>query len=242
MTLPKITHPTIELEIPSTKQKIKVRPMLTKEEKLLLMAKETQSAEEILSSVKQVVNNCIVTEGIDIDSLAIFDLEYLFIKLRSYSINNIVKVAYIDNEDQQNYEFEVNLDEVDIKYPDNEFKDKKGLLIKVDDNVSFQLRYPKASLYSNKDFMSMTGATMVEFLARQCIDTVYTKNSAHPFKDETEEAQIAFITDLPIKTYEKVREFLGSLPSLYHVIHYKNSKGSDRKIEMNTLNDFFTLA
>ena len=101
MILPKISYPVYDVEIPSTKMPIKVRPMLAKEEKILLMAKETADDNEILLSIKQVVNNCILANNIDIDKLTIFDIEFLFIKLRAWSVSNMSEVSYRDAEDYE---------------------------------------------------------------------------------------------------------------------------------------------
>lgn len=240
MPLPKISHPILEMKIPSTETKIKLRPMLTREEKILLMAKESQETNDIMSAIKQVVNNCIVTEGVDVDQLTTFDLEMLFVKLRSFSIDKIVNVSYIDNEDQQKYDFDIDLETIEIRWPDK-FKTKEDRTVKIDDNVAFTLRYPRANLYSDEEFLSLRGQDVIEYLARNVIETVYSGTSAIPFQKESEEDQKTFVSDLPIKTFETVNDFLSNLPSLYHVIKYKNQNGSDRKIEMTTLKDFFSL-
>jgi len=118
MALPKITHPMFDVIIPSTKTKIKIRPMLVKEEKILLMAKNGEEETEILAAVNQVVNNCIITDGIDVDKLALFDVEYLFVKIRAVSVSNVSKVSYKDNEDEKIYDFEVDLNNVEVKFPE----------------------------------------------------------------------------------------------------------------------------
>jgi hypothetical protein len=105
--LPKIEHPTFKIKIPSTEKTHSFRPFLVKEEKILLMAKESKSTSDILSAIRQIVINCSVDEKFDIDKLALFDLEYIFLKLRSISVDNVVKVAYRDNEDSKLYYFEV---------------------------------------------------------------------------------------------------------------------------------------
>src|SRR5277367_3022079 len=122
--LPKIKHAMIELEVPSTKQKIKVRQMLAREEKLLLMAKSSpeETPEEkasknidIQNAIKQVINNCIVTSGVNIEKFALFDLEFLYLRLRGFSTSHILKVGYTDNEDEKDYNFEIDLNKLEIK-------------------------------------------------------------------------------------------------------------------------------
>ena len=118
MALPKLTHPMFDVVVPSSKKVIKIRPMLVKEEKILLMAKTSDDPSEILSAVKQVVNNCIVDSDIDVEKFPLFDVEYIFIKIRSYSVSNISKVSYRDNEDNKVYDFEVDLEKVNVVFPE----------------------------------------------------------------------------------------------------------------------------
>jgi len=101
MALPKIEYPTFDLTLPSSKEVIKLRPFLVKEEKILLSAMQGEDSEEILNSILQVVNNCIITEGVDVEQLATIDLEYIFIRLRARSVNNIISLTYRDLEDEE---------------------------------------------------------------------------------------------------------------------------------------------
>ena len=112
MSLPKIEYPIHLINIPSINKKIKFRPFLVKEEKLLLMAKESDNLADNLLATKQVINNCCL-EPLDINKLAIFDLEYIFLKLRALSVDNMVKLSYVDNEDNKTYTFDVDLNEVE---------------------------------------------------------------------------------------------------------------------------------
>jgi hypothetical protein len=115
MALPKINYPIFELILPSTKQNVKYRPFLVKEEKILLTAQISGEPQDIINSIKQVINNCIITEGVDVDKVTTFDLEYLFIKIRAKSVNNVITLAYKDLEDEKRYEVEVDLDQIEIK-------------------------------------------------------------------------------------------------------------------------------
>jgi hypothetical protein len=116
MALPKLMHPTFELTVPSTKKTCKFRPFLVKEEKLLLMAKQSGEQIDIVNVLKQVINNCDVESVVDVSQLSSFDIEYLFLKLRAKSINNMIELSYTDYEDDQNYKFTVNVDDVEIQY------------------------------------------------------------------------------------------------------------------------------
>lgn len=231
MSLPKINHPTTEITIPSNKNKIRMRPMLVKEEKILLTAKESQDETDIFPAVKQVVNNCIVEKNFNIDSLTLFDLEYLYLKLRAFSIDNVVQLKFQDRDDNKEYEFNVDLNKVEITFPENK------PVIKIDDLFHIVMRYPSASIWSDKKLLAQDDVT--DGMILNCIDKVFQNDKALTInkKEELEE----FIKDLPIKVYSEMREFLLKLPKLQHVIEYKNSNDKERKIELNSLSDFFTL-
>lgn len=236
MALPKITHPMFDVIIPSTKTKIKIRPMLVKEEKILLMAKNGEEETEILAAVKQVVNNCIVTDGIDVDKLALFDIEYLFIKIRSVSVSNVSKVSYKDNEDEKIYDFEVELDKVEVKFPD---KIEKNIVIT--DNTGIIMKYPEASLYSDTEFLKSPPEQMIDNLVLHCIDKIYDGDEMFDPKTFKVSELNDFIDQLDVSTYDKLRNFFANLPTLYYKIEYTNLKGNERSIEMTALTDFFTL-
>jgi hypothetical protein len=237
--LPKINHPILKLTIPSTEQEIQARPMLGKEEKLLLMAKESQDDEDILIAIKQCVNNCIL-DKIDIDKLTIFDLEYLFIRLRAHSVAETIKVSYKDNEDEDVYDFDIDLLKVNVKFPE-----KMDKMIKIDDKTSLRMKMPPASLYTDKEFLAAqktgNGKLVLDSLVRNALDAVVQNNTAIAFEGNTKEEMETFLDDLPIPVHEKIRGFLTDLPTVYHEINYTNKKGNERKIVLNTLSDFFTL-
>lgn len=236
MPLPKIQQPMFDIVVPSSKKKIKIRPMLVKEEKILLMAKASEDENDILPAIKQVVNNCIVDSDIDIDKLALFDIEYLFVKIRSVSVSNIAKVSYKDNVDGKVYDFEVDLEKVEVKFPENVVKN-----VQINDQTGVVMKYPEASLYSDRDFLDATPESFVDNLIIRCIDNVYDGDQIFDTKNLTRKEIEEFVEQLDVNTYEKMRQFFTSLPKLYYAIDYKNSNGDDRKIEMTSLTDFFTL-
>lgn len=235
MSLPKISYPINNIKVPSLNKSFKFRPFLVKEEKLLLMAKESANDTDILHAIKQVVNNCAVDQSFDIDKLAIFDLEYIFLKLRCMSVDNIVKVSYKDFEDNKVYDFDVDLNEIEIDMPkkmDNNIKitPKSGILMK----------YPSASLYDDQDLLNANKDYLFELIVR-CIDKVYEDEAVYEAKDYRIEEMRAFMENLDVKTFDKIKGFLINIPKLKYVIKYKNSLDHDREIELNSLNDFFTL-
>ena len=235
MTLPKISHPLFRITVPSTKKQLSFRPFLVKEEKILLMAKTSGDSKDILSAIKQVVNNCCQEKDFDVNKLAIFDLEYLFLKIRSSSVGNKVPLSFKDLEDDKEYKFEVDLDAVQVEFPKNVDNN-----IKINDKTGIIMRYPSASLYDDKEFLSLGQDAMFELMVR-CVDKIYSGDEMFDPASYTKEQLGDFIDGLDVKTFEKIQEFLSSAPSMKHILTYKNSLGNERKIELTTLNDFFTL-
>lgn len=235
MTLPKISHPTFRLTVPSTKKQLMFRPFLVKEEKILLMAKTSGDSNDILSAIKQVVNNCCQEKGFDINRLTIFDLEFLFLKIRSNSIGNKVTLSFKDLEDEKEYKFEVDLNQVEIEYPTNADNN-----VRIDDKTGIIMKYPSASLYDDKGFLGLGQDAMFELMVR-CIDKIYNGDDMYDPASYRKEDLANFVDELDVKTFEKIQEFLTNAPSMKHVLNYRNSLGHERKIELTTLNDFFTL-
>lgn len=236
MSLPKITQPTFEFTIPSSKQKIKMRPMLVKEEKILLISKASGERYDIMNGIKQVVNNCIVSDSIDIDNLAIFDVEYLFLKLRAISISNIAKVTYEDIEDKDKYDFDINLDEIEVNMenlPTNS--------ISVDKNTVIELRWPTIGFYATKDIYEAKEEDIFDLMVDHCLNKVIQKETTFDARASSPEERKEFIESLPAKVADQIRAFIAGVPTLKHEIKYSNKMGSERKIVLDTLDDFFML-
>lgn len=234
MNLPKIEHPLTQIEIPSLKKKYPFRPFLVKEEKLLLMAKESENEYDIFIALKQVVTNCSLDESLKIDKLAIFDLEYLFIKLRAFSVDNKINVGYRDNEDNKIYNFDVNLDNIKIIYPE-----KIDNNIKITENAGLIMKYPSASLYSDKEFLKLEEEHLFELIIK-CIDKIYDGEEIYEAKDFSKQQLSDFLENLSVKIFEDVQRFLSTSPKMEYVIDYENDFGNKRKIVLSSLNDFFT--
>lgn len=237
MPLPKIEYPIFNLKIPSTGAIFKFRPMLVKEEKILLMSKESREDSDILLSVKQVVQNCCLEDNFDIEKLAIFDLEYIFINIRANSIENIIKLKYIDNEDEKEYDFEIDLNKIEVKN-----LNEHDMNIKVSDDMGIIMKYPTVEILSDSNFMNnVKNDNSFLALVSRCIDRIYDKEKNYLSKDFTIQEMDEFINNLGIKVIDKLYEFVEKMPKIEHVIEYKNSIGNDRKIYLRNLNDFFTL-
>ena len=243
MALPKIKIPLFDVTIPSTKKDAKFRPFLVKEEKILLIAQSGGSKREMVNSLKQVINNCVtMLDGtdVDVDALTTFDLEYIFLKIRSKSVENIVKLKYLDHEDEKEYEFEVRLDDIAIKYtPDHSNK------VKINDDIGIVLRYPTASIINTFDKEEDEDLSETEIsiaMVKHCIDKIYDKEQVYLVSECAPGELDEFIDSMNVKAFEGIQKFFESMPTMYHKIEYTNSKGTARVIELTTLDDFFTLA
>ncbi len=232
MALPKIDQPLFDVTVPSTGKKIEFRPFLVKEEKILLIAQSSGIDTDIIKAIKQILNLCIVDE-FNVDTLTTFDLEYLFLKLRAKSVNNIVKLSYRDNEDDEVYDFEVDLDKIEVEMPKD--IDPK---IQITDNIGMTMKYPSASITDRlREFENEVD--LMTFFIINCIDTIYTEDEVFLASDYKEKELEEFLDGLTIQSFDKVRQFFEKLPKLYHKIEYKNKLGNDRSIELNTVRDFF---
>jgi hypothetical protein len=234
MPLPKIDTPIFEMTIPSQDKVVKFRPFLVKEEKILLIAQQSDSDRDIILAIKQILNNCILDADFDVDSLATFDLEYMFLKLRARSVNNVIEVSYRDLEDDKVYTFEIDLDEVEIQKTETQSNK-----IKINDEIGMIMKYPSVQTINNIP-ENASGTDVVEYLVRSCIDKIYDEDNVYIVAEEPEEEVQAFIDNLDVETYDKIRQFFSDLPKMYHKIEYKNSLDNDRSIELTSLRDFFT--
>jgi len=236
MALPKIMYPQFDILIPSQGKKSKFRQFLVKEEKILLTAKSSAEDSDILTAVSQVVQNCALNDNFNVNKIAIFDLEYIFVKLRGLSVSNKINLSYKDFEDSQLYDFEVDLDKVEIE-KSSDISNK----IMISDTVGINLRYPSASIYSDKDFLKSTEEDATIELIIRCIDKVFDENTVYDPQTFSREEILEFINDIDVNSFQKINEYLSNAPKMKYVINYKNSLGNDRTIVLSTLNDFFTL-
>lgn len=232
--LPIIQHPIFNIKVPSLNKEHKFRPFLVKEEKLLLIAKESKSDIDIFTSIKQIVQNCSLDKKLDINKLSIFDLEYLFLKLRGVSIDNNVKITFKDYEDSKIYEFDVNIEEISVIFPE-----KVENNIKIGPKSGIIMKYPSASLYSDQEFLNLSRDHLFELIVR-CVDKIYDGEEIYEAKEFDKKEVENFLENLSVKVFEQVQKFLLSTPKLEYVIKYKNSLGNDRQIVLNKLSDFFS--
>jgi hypothetical protein len=183
------------------------------------------------------VTNCVVDEKFDVNKIASFDLEYIFINLRSKSVNNIVGITLKDNEDQKEYTFDVNLDEVKIVNKENHNKK-----ISVMDDIGVVMRYPNFDesnmIFQNHEDLDPV-ADMIKMIS-QCMDVIYQGERLYKADEDFDKAEaLAFINDLPIESIDKFKDFFDNFPEIEYVINYKNSLGNDRSYRLTGINSFF---
>lgn len=202
------------------------RPFLVKEEKILLMAKESEDDADVQRSIKQIVNNCCVDQNFNVDDITLTDLGYLFIRLRAISVDGKVKQSYKDMEDEKIYDFEIDLNKVEVK------QDKVvNNNIQISKTMGLILKYPTAQMTNDEDFG----------LIPRCIDKIYDGEEIYDAKNCSIKELSEWIDNLTIQELEKINEFMANIPRLEYVINYKNSLGNDRKIVLSGLNDFFSF-
>ena len=235
MTLPVISVPKFELTLPSTGKKYKYRPFLVKEEKILLIALEGDNSREILSAVKDLVSACV--EKIKIEDLTIFDLEYVFLRLREKSIGDIIKInlRHKNSSECENVqEVEVNLNEVGVI-----FNDKNEKKIQLTDNVGMVLKYPSITIMDKISDDSNESDYAMEIL-ENCIDYIYDADKIYPSKDYKKEEIHQFIDSLSHQHMEKIDNFFTTLPKLEHKVTWKCEKcGKEETMTLSGLSDFF---
>ena len=231
---PKTAHPVTELSIPSLQKSIKVRPLTGKDEKILLMAKQSQEVKEILSAIKQVVNNCILEDKFDIDAIAIFDLEYLFIQLWAISAENVIKVTYTDNEDGKDYEFEINLFDIKVNFPEG-----ISPKIQIDDSSYIVLKWPSVKFYADVGLIGKSNTEIEDEMIYRHVDKFYINGKITAGLDK--DTVTGIIDNLPLRIKKQIREFMDTDPSMNYTIKYTNKKGTDRVINLSSLADFFTF-
>lgn len=237
MPLPKIEYPIFNIETPSTKKMMKFRPMLVKEEKILLMGKASEDDNDIMLSIKQIVQNCCLEEKFDVDEIPLFDMEYFFLMIRANSVQDVIELKYIDNEDQKEYNFKIDLKQIKVNFPE-----KEDMNIKINDDMGIILKYPAVKLLSDKEFMKniKPEETFINLIAK-CVDRIYDKEKNYTVTDFNSKELDEFINSLGINILNKLSEFIEKIPNIEHTIEYKNELGNDRKIYLRTLNDFFML-
>ena len=237
MPLPKISTPTYELEIPSTKKKIRYRPFLVKEEKILIIAMESQSDTEIANAVKDVLSTCILTKGVKVDSLSTFDIEYLFLNIRGKSVGEDVEVLITCPDDNNTkVPVRVNLDDIQIITSKDHNRD-----IKLDDQLMMRMKYPSINEFIKSNFTTNEIKPEDTFdLIISCIEQVYNEEESWSTSDCTKEEMNDFLDQLNSNQFKEIEKFFETMPKLSHTIKVKNPKTNvENSIKMEGLSAFF---
>jgi len=220
MPLPKIATPTYELELPSSGETIQYRPFLVKEEKLLVIALESEDTKQITTAIKTVIKNCILTKNIKVEALPTFDIEFLFLNIRGKSVGEELEVNIIcpdDNETQ--VPVKINLD--DIKVQKNEEHSNK---IKLDSSIMMEMKYPSLDEFikNNFDFNDKNAMDQSFELIGSCIDKIFTEDEVWSTADVTKKELSDFLDSMNSSQFKGIEKFFETMPKLSHTIKVKN--------------------
>ena len=236
MALPKLTTPTYELEIPSTDEKIKFRPFLVKEEKILMMAMESKASADITQAVKDIVQECTFNK-VKIDDMPMFDVEYIFLQIRSKSVGEVSKLKLLCPDDEKTYaDVELDLNEVKVQVGDNHTNK-----IDLGNGMGMIMKYPTIDSFSETGIKDINPSNMLEVIGT-CILQIYEEEGKKVYdtKDQTQKEVTDWIEQLNTKQFKDVQNFFETMPKLKHEITIKNPKTKkESKIMLNGLNDFF---
>lgn len=227
----KQTLPKYSETIPSTNKKIWFRPFLVKEEKVLLMVQETGSEKEILKAIKEIVENCFSIK--DSGEIPIFDLEYLFLKLRSKSVAEIVEPILICPETGEKIKLNINLDEIKVK----SFK-KHSNKIKLNEEIFIHMKYPTLNMFIEKETSDMSLMDFYE-LAVNCVDFIETPNERIDCVGKEKNEIKEFIDNLTKDQFDKIIDFFATMPRIEQEIQYETTDKVKRKVVLRGIRDFF---
>ena len=240
MALPKLDVPTYEIELPVSKRRIQYRPFLVKEQRNLLMAMESNDVETIQRSVRDILNNCTLTEGIDIDKLPIVDIEYYFINLRAKSVGEIVETKYKCNNEVDGKECG-NIMDKSVNLLDIEVEKQKEISpeIKLDEKITIRLKYPEFGIV--KTSLNYDNLNQVTFnMIAQSIEYIYDGEQFYYANEYSAEELLNFVENMNQQQFDKVENFFNNLPKLKKTIEIDCNKcGYHHTIEIEGLENFF---
>ena len=236
MALPKLTTPTYELEIPSTDEKIKYRPFLVKEEKILMMALESKSSGDITQAVKDIVSECTFNK-VNIDLMPMFDVEYIFLNIRSKSVGEVSKLKILCPDDKKTYaDVELDLNKVNVQVGEDHTNK-----IELGNGMGMIMKYPSIDSFKDSGIRDINASNMLEVIST-CILQIFEEEGKKVYdpKDQTKKELTDFIEQLNTKQFKDVQKFFDTMPKLKHEITVKIPKTKiESKITLSGLNDFF---
>ena len=238
MPLPKISTPTYELELPSTGKTIRFRPFLVKEEKLLVLALESDDTKEITNAIKAVLKDCIQTRGINVETLPTFDIEYLFLNIRGKSVGEDIEVSVLCPDDGETYaEVQINIDDIKVS------KDKEhSNQIKIDNKLMMEMRYPSLNQFvkNNFDFGEENQVDQSFDLIASCVDKVVSEDEAWTSEDFTKKEITDFLEQMNSAQFKQIEKFFTTMPKLSHEVEVLNPKTKKKgKVVLEGLSSFF---
>ena len=238
MPLPKIATPTYELELPSTGKTLQYRPFLVKEEKLLVLALESEDTKQITTAIKTVLKSCIITKGIKVETLPTFDIEFLFLNIRGKSVGEEVEVNIVAPDDGvTEIPVKINLDE--IRITENEDHNNK---IKLDDNLLMEMKYPSLEQFikSNFDYNEETNLEQSFDLIGNCIDKIYNEEEVWSTADCTKKEVKEFLEGMNSMQFKEVEKFFETMPKLSHTLNVTNPRTKvESEVVLEGLASFF---
>ena len=240
MPLPKITTPTYELVLPSTGKKIKYRPFLVKEEKVLILALESQDINQITNAIKSTLKDCITTRGVKIDDLPTFDIEYIFLNVRGKSVGEAIDLVVTCPDDEETtVPVKIYIDEIEIKKDKNHKQE-----IPLDSKLTLKMKYPSLSQFikSNFDFSDESTSTVQQSfeIVASCIDMVYDQEDSWAASDCTKKELKEWVESLSSSQFKQVEEFFTTMPKLSHTVKVKNPKTEvESEVTLEGLANFF---
>ena len=236
MALPKLNTPTYELEVPSTDEKIKYRPFLVKEEKILLMAMESKDNAQIINAVKDIVSSC-TFDKLDAATMPMFDMEYIFLNIRAKSVGEISKLKILCPDDKKTYaSVELDLTKVEVQVGD-EHSNK----IELTDDMGIIMTYPTIDSFLESGIENIDASNMLDVIGT-CILQIYEEKGEKVYqaKDQTKKELTEFIESMDSKQFKKLQSFFDTMPKLTHTIKVKNPKTKKTSdVKLTGLNDFF---
>ena len=236
MALPKLNTPTYEWEVPSTDEKIKYRPFLVKEEKILMIAMESKDNAQIVNAVKDIVTSC-TFDKLNIATMPMFDVEYIFLNIRAKSVGEISKLKVLCPDDKKTYaNAEVDLTEVEVHVDD-----KHTNKIELTDSMGMIMTYPTIDSFTETGIQTINAENMIEVIS-SCVLQIYEDNGEKVFhaKDQTKKELAEFIESMNTSQFRKMQLFFDTMPKLKHTIKVKNPKTKkSNDVTLTGLNDFF---
>lgn len=232
MSLPKIDLPIYQCELPSTRKKIKFRPFSVKEEKILLTAQESKEPEQIMLAIKQILNNCL--QDIDVANLAVFDLEYILIQLRSCSVDSMVEFEVTDPETEEKIKLTLNLADVQV----NRLEEHTNK-IKISDEYSLFLKYPTIDQFEALMKVEEQTTENSYSVMISCLDTLASKDNVYKLKDFSQQEVDEFVESLPSDVIKSIKVFFDTMPKVRHEIKYTNSRGTEKTFVLEGTQTFF---